>query len=126
MESAGSLPQGSSGIDAVDSGDGTTIRRRKSFDPAQNVEGGTTYLKSLLDRYDGDLTKSLAAYNAGERAVDRSGGVPAYPETRQYVQKVTDAYFRPGSGRNLTLWGPPRPHVRKATDSNGRVLFTNE
>ncbi len=96
------------------------------YDPAQNVEAGTTYLKSLLDRYDGDLSKSLAAYNAGEGAVDRSGGVPAYRETRQYVQKVTDAYFQPGSGRNLTLWSPPRPHVRKATDSSGRVLFTNE
>ncbi len=48
------------------------------FDPAQNVEGGTTYLKSLLDRYNGDLPKSLAAYNAGERAVDLSGGVPAF------------------------------------------------
>ena len=47
------------------------------YDPAQNVEAGTTYLKSLLDRYDGDLNKSLAAYNAGEHAVDRSGGVPA-------------------------------------------------
>jgi soluble lytic murein transglycosylase-like protein len=96
------------------------------YDPAQNVEAGTTYLKSLLDRYDGDLNKSLAAYNAGEHAVDRSGGVPAYRETRQYVQKVTDAYFQPGSGRNLALWSPPRPHVRKATDSSGRVVFTNE
>jgi len=47
------------------------------YDPAQNVEAGTTYLKTLLDRYDGDLNKSLAAYNAGEHAVDRSGGVPA-------------------------------------------------
>jgi soluble lytic murein transglycosylase-like protein len=96
------------------------------YDPAQNVEAGTTYLKSLLDRYDGDLNKSLAAYNAGEHAVDRSGGVPAFRETRQYVQKVTDAYFQPGSGRNLALWSPPRPHVRKATDSSGRVVFTNE
>ena len=61
------------------------------------------YLKSLLDRYNGDLKKSLAAYNAGERAVDQSGGVPAIPETQQYVQKVTDAYFRPGSGHNSSL-----------------------
>lgn len=96
------------------------------YDPAQNVEAGTTYLKSLLDRYDGDLNKSLAAYNAGEHAVDRSGGVPAFRETRQYVQRVTDAYFQPGSGRNLSLWSPPRAHVRKATDSSGRVVFTNE
>ena len=97
-----------------------------SFDPAQNVEGGTTYLKWLLDRYNGDLTKTLAAYNAGEHAVDLSGGVPAYPETRKYVQKVTDTYFRPNSGRNQSLWSPPRPPVRKEVDSNGRVVFTNE
>jgi soluble lytic murein transglycosylase-like protein len=96
------------------------------FDPAQNVEGGTTYLKALLDRYNGDLTKSLAAYNAGERAVDLSGGVPAYRETQRYVQKVTDAYFRPGSGRTSTLWSPPRPPVRQEVGANGRVVFTNE
>jgi hypothetical protein len=97
-----------------------------AFDPAQNVEGGTTYLKSLLDRYNGDLSKSLAAYNAGEHAVDMHGGVPAYRETQQYVQKVTEAYFRPGSGRNSTLWSPPRPPVRKEVDAKGRVIFTNE
>jgi soluble lytic murein transglycosylase-like protein len=96
------------------------------LDPAQNVEGGTTYLKSLLDRYNGDLSKSLAAYNAGEHAVDQSGGVPWYPETRRYVRKVTDEYFRPDSGRDQTLWGPPRPQVRQETDSKGRVIFTNE
>lgn len=97
-----------------------------SFDPAQNVEGGTSYLKSLLDRYNGDLTKSLAAYNAGERAVDESGGVPAYPETQRYVQKVTDTYFGPGSGRNPSLWTPPRAPVRQEIDSSGHILFTNE
>jgi hypothetical protein len=96
------------------------------FDPAQNVEGGTMYLKWLLDRYKGDLPKTLAAYNAGEHAVDLYRGVPWYPETQRYVQKVTHAYFQPGSGRNSTLWSPPRPPVRKEVDSNGRVVFTNE
>jgi soluble lytic murein transglycosylase-like protein len=96
------------------------------YDPAQNVEAGTTYLKTLLDRYDGDLNKSLAAYNAGPHAVDRSGGVPAFRETREYVQRVTNAYFQPGSGRDSTLWSAPKPHVRRATDSSGRVVFTNE
>lgn len=96
------------------------------FDPAQNIEAGTTYLRSLLDRYNGDLNKSLAAYNAGERAVDHSGGVPRIFETQRYVQKVTDAYFRPGSGRNPTLWEPPKNPMRKEVEPDGRVIFTNE
>ena len=96
------------------------------FDPAQNVEAGTSYLKTLLDRYNGDLSKSLAAYNAGEGVVDRVGGVPWYPETQRYVRKVTDAYFRPDSGRNSTLWNPPKPRVRKEVQTDGRVIFTNE
>jgi soluble lytic murein transglycosylase-like protein len=96
------------------------------FDPAQNVEAGTTYLKSLLDRYNGDLTKSLAAYNAGEHAVDSSRGMPPYWETQKYVRKVTDAYFRPGSGRDPTLWSAPSHPVRKEVASDGRVIFTNE
>jgi hypothetical protein len=96
------------------------------YDPAQNVEAGTTYLRSLLDRYDNNLSLSLAAYNAGERAVDLNGGVPAYKETQQYVQKVTEAYFRSDSGRNPTFWTPPRRPVRKEVDSKGRVVYTNE
>ena len=96
------------------------------FDPAQNVEAGTTYLKSLLDRYNNNLSLSLAAYNAGEHAVDLNGGVPAYRETQQYVQKVTEAYFRSDSGRDTTRWAPPRRPVRKEVDSKGRVVYTNE
>jgi len=95
------------------------------YDPAQNVEAGTTYLKALLDRYDGDLTRSLAAYNAGEHIVDRSNGVPPIFETQRYVQKVTDAYFRPGSGRDPSFWMAKSP-VRREVNANGRVVFTNE
>ena len=96
------------------------------FDPAQNVEAGTTYLKTLLDRYNGDLNKSLAAYNAGEHAVDHNNGVPPYWETQRYVQKVTTAYFRPDSGRDLTFGGHTKFPMRKEVDSRGRVVFTNE
>jgi soluble lytic murein transglycosylase-like protein len=97
-----------------------------SFDPAQNVEGGTMYLRSLLDRYNGDLTKSLAAYNAGERAVDLSNGVPAYRETRRYVQKVTDSYFQSDSGQDMALLNPFRPRVRQEVNEQGRIVYTNE
>ncbi|MFZ0981483.1 MAG: hypothetical protein WAN23_18925, partial [Candidatus Acidiferrales bacterium] len=63
---------------------------------------------------------------AGQRAVDQSGGIPAYPETERYVQKVTDAYFRPNSGRDPSLWSKPKAPIRQDVDSKGRIIFTNE
>lgn len=66
---------------------------RDVHDPAQNIAGGARYLSHLLTNYGGDLAKSLAAYNAGEAAVDRYNGVPPYDETQLYVRKALAAYY---------------------------------
>jgi hypothetical protein len=64
------------------------------FDPRQNITGGTKYLRWLMDYFQGDLTKTVAAYNAGEGAVTKHGGIPPYPETRAYVPRVMELYTK--------------------------------
>ena len=62
------------------------------FNPAQNIDAGTRYLKELLDRYSQNLSLALAAYNAGPDRIVQYGGVPPYPETVDYVRRVTERY----------------------------------
>ena len=64
------------------------------FDPRQNIMGGTRFLKSLIERFDGDLPLAVAAYNAGAGAVERNNGIPPFEETRSYVAKVLKLYQR--------------------------------
>jgi len=63
-----------------------------SFDPQQNIMGGTKFLRRLADYYDGDIVKTLAAYHAGHRAVDKNNGIP-YAATKRYVKKVLSQYY---------------------------------
>ncbi len=97
------------------------------FDPQQNLEGGINYLKDLLKLFGGDLTLSLAAYNAGEGSVLRSGGVPAFSETRDYVRKVKRLY-QPEEGAaafKAPPKEPPKAPIIRYVDAQGVVHYTN-
>lgn len=63
-----------------------------SFDPVQNIYGGTRYLRVLANMFDGDIVKTVAAYNAGPNAVRRAGGIPRFAETQEYVRRVIRLY----------------------------------
>jgi soluble lytic murein transglycosylase-like protein len=86
------------------------------FDPAQNIEGGTKYLKDLIRIYDGKTNLILAAYNAGQEAVRKYGGnIPDYKETRDYISRVMASY--------------KKPNVRgivKMYDASGKLILTND
>ena len=72
------------------------------FDPGANIEGGVRHLKLLLGKYQGDLELSLAAYNAGIKAVEKHGGIPPFAETRDYVRRVL-GYYQTYRGDSLQV-----------------------
>jgi soluble lytic murein transglycosylase-like protein len=106
---------------------------QNSFDPSQNIAGGARHLSYLLGLYSGDLVRALAAYNAGEGAVARYGGVPPYSETRLYVSKGLAAYYGKsslGGGFGLPAektWGAQKGRpVRLIRDGRNRPLITTD
>ena len=113
---------------------------RDFFDPQQNVDGGVRYLRFLLDKFNGNVDLSLAAYNAGENLVERLGRVPPIPETTTYVHKVRATYKQkatsqaPVSATAIAVkeepanHEPPKPEaskIFKIVDDRGVVHFSN-
>ena len=88
------------------------------FSPQDNLDAGVRYLRSLLQRYNGDLDRALAAYNAGAGAVDRARGVPRYRETQDYVKKITKSYRAASQAAAHPIY--------RTTDAQGRVVWTND
>ncbi len=87
-------PKGAQGLMQLMPRTSSQLGVRNAFDPRANVDGGTRYLRELLERYNFDLLKALAAYNAGPRPVEHYAGVPPYPETRAYVAKIVRDFNR--------------------------------
>jgi Transglycosylase SLT domain/Domain of unknown function (DUF4124) len=91
---------------------------RNVFDPYQNIEGGVRHLRYLLDRYPGNVPLALAAYNAGEKAVDYYRGIPPYAETTQYVQKILGQSPSLGSSGSQAI-------IYRYIERDGTVTITN-
>jgi hypothetical protein len=91
---------------------------RNAFDPYQNIDGGVRHLRYLLDRYPGNVSLALAAYNAGEKAVDYYRGIPPYAETTQYVQRILGQSPSAGGSGTTTA-------IYRYVERDGTVTITN-
>jgi soluble lytic murein transglycosylase-like protein len=116
-------PKGAQGIMQLMPSTAKRYGVRNAFDPLENLRAGTMHLRSLLDEFDGDVRLALAAYNAGSGAVRRHGGVPAYPETQEYVRKIESTMGKPA--RRARAPRPPPPKVQVVREADGTITFDN-
>jgi len=95
-------PKGAQGLMQLMPQTASQLGVHNAFDPQANVEGGTRYLRELLERYNFDLIKALAAYNAGPQRVEQYGGVPPYYETKAYVARIVRDYNKKLAAKNAS------------------------
>jgi soluble lytic murein transglycosylase-like protein len=114
-------PKGAMGLMQLMPATARKYEVRNPLDAAQNVEAGVRHLKGLLVNFGGDVSLSLAAYNAGQGAVERNGGIPPYAETRNYVKRITRLM---GSGSDVAVSSLSIP-IQVSRDARGRLVITN-
>jgi hypothetical protein len=123
-------PKGARGLMQLMPGTANQLGVNDAFDPASNVAGGSKYLRELLEQYNFDLVKALAAYNAGPKRVDQYRGVPPFRETRAYVARIVHEYNKkktaqenqakqktPASKASGKAVGKPKPANTKAANT---------
>jgi soluble lytic murein transglycosylase len=130
VESAGNpsavSPKGARGLMQLMPERAAELGVRDVFDPTQNVDGGVRHMRDLLQRFGGDVTLALAAYNAGEAAVRAYAGVPPFAETQEYVRRVRALYDGAGrlGPRAIALVTAPQ-RIYRAVGEDGTLTFTN-
>jgi Transglycosylase SLT domain len=113
-------PKGAQGLMQLMPGTASQLGVPDVFDPQANVEGGAKYLRELLERYNFDLVKALAAYNAGPQRVEQFGGVPPYYETRVYVARVVRDFNKKKAAQKAHASTPQKPASTATTAQSGK------
>jgi Transglycosylase SLT domain len=116
-------PKGAQGLMQLMPQTASWLGVENPMDPVANVEGGTRYLRELLERYHNDLVTALAAYNAGPKRVEQYRGVPPYAETRTYVAKVIGDFHRKKLAQERAQRDHAnKPQVQPSSESTARSL----
>ncbi len=121
-------PKGARGLMQLMPETAAILGVRDSFDPQQNIHGGTRHLRAMMERFRHNPRLAVAAYNAGEKAVVEFGGVPPFPETQEYVVRVLRFYDAQGEWNDVQASGVQRivgGGVHRIVQPDGTIVYTN-